>query len=213
MKTNKKLLALTSLVILLPVLIGCLLWSYLPEKVATHFSLSGQADGFSSRMLAVFGLPIIFLLLHWFCLFTTSKDPKVENVSPKMRLVTYWIIPLVSCFVMASIYATALGYAVNHALVADLLLGLMFMAIGNYMPKIRRNHTIGIRLPWTLDNADNWIKTHRLAGKIWLLGGLLIFINAFVQIAVGLVLVLTLMVMIGVPVIYSYWLSRSAHDN
>ncbi|MDK6729488.1 SdpI family protein, partial [Aerococcus urinae] len=89
-----------------------------------------------------------------------------------------------------------------------MFLGVLFIAIGNYMPKTRRNYTVGIRLPWTLDNDDNWIKTHRLAGKIWVIGGLIIFFNSFVQIAVTFVLVFTLIIMIVVPMIYSYWLSK-----
>lgn len=69
MKIDKKLLVLTSLIILLPVLLGCFFWSQLPKTIATHFDLSGQANGFSSRLFAVFGLPFFLLLLHWFCLF------------------------------------------------------------------------------------------------------------------------------------------------
>ena len=92
-----------------------------------------------------------------------------------------------------------------------MFLGVLFIAIGNYMPKTRRNYTVGIRLPWTLDNDDNWIKTHRLAGKIWVIGGIIIFFNGFVQIAVTFVLVFTLIIMIVVPMIYSYWLSKRIH--
>lgn len=209
MKIDKKLLSLTSAVILLPMLLGCLFWSQLPESMATHFNLSGQADGFSGRLMTVFGLPVFMLLLHWFCLFVTSKDPRAGNVSPKMRSLTYWIIPLVSTFVMISIYGQALGYFVNQIMILNLLLGIIFMVIGNYLPKTRPNYTIGIRLPWTLYDEENWVKTHRLAGKTWLFCGILIFFNAFIQLAVGLVIILTLVVMLGVPVMYSYWLGKS----
>ena len=85
------------------------------------------------------------------------------------------------------------------------------MAIGNYMPKIRRNYTIGISLPWTLDNNDNWIRTHRLAGKMWVIGGVLLFVNAFIQIAVDLVVLLIFGIVIVVPMIYSYWLARALY--
>ena len=211
MKMNKKILGLTSVMILLPVLVGCFFWNRLPETMATHFELSGQASGFSSRWVTVFGLPSFLLVIHWLCIFVTSKDPKSSNVNPKARHLVYWIIPLASWFALGSIYAHALGYAVNHALIVNAFLGLLLMAIGNYMPKIRRNYTIGIRLPWTLDNDDNWIRTHRLAGKIWVIGGIIIFFNGFVQIAVTFVLVFTLIIMIRVPMIYSYWLSKRIH--
>lgn len=208
MKIDKKLLVLTSLIILLPVLLGCFFWPQLPKTIATHFDLSGQANGFSSRLFAVFGLPFFLLLLHWFCLFMTSKDPKANNVSSKMHRLIYWIIPLVSCFVMISIYGQAFGYMSNHVLLANLLIGILLITIGNYMPKTRRNYTIGIRLPWTLDNDENWNKTHRLAGKLWVSGGVLIFINAFVQIVVLQVFVIVLAVMIVLPILYSFILNQ-----
>jgi len=150
MKIDKKLLVLTSLIILLPVLLGCFFWSQLPKTIATHFDLSGQANGFSSRLFAVFGLPFFLLLLHWFCLFMTSKDPKANNVSSKMHRLIYWIIPLVSCFVMISIYGQAFGYLSNHVLIANLLIGILLITIGNYMPKNKQNAIIGVRNMWTL---------------------------------------------------------------
>ena len=83
------------------------------------------------------------------------------------------------------------------------------IVIGNYLPKTRRNYIIGIRLPWTLENDENWSKTHRLAGKIWVLGGLLLFLNAFVQLYVYWVFFLTLFFVVIIPSVYSYQLSKS----
>lgn len=91
--------------ILLPVLVGCFFWNRLPETMATHFKLSGQANGFSSRWVTVFGLPSFLLVIHWLCIFVTSKDPKSSNVNPKARHLVYWIIPLASWFALGSIYA------------------------------------------------------------------------------------------------------------
>ena len=116
MKMNKKILGLTSVMILLPVLVGCFFWNRLPETMATHFKLSGQANGFSSRWVTVFGLPSFLLVIHWLCIFVTSKDPKSSNVNPKARHLVYWIIPLASWFALGSIYA--------HALIINAFLGL-----------------------------------------------------------------------------------------
>lgn len=129
MKIDKKLLILTSASILVPMLIGCLFWQQLPQTVATHFDFSNQVNGFSSRGFTVFGIPSFLLLLHWFCLFVTSKDPKSKNISLKMWHLVYWIIPLTSCLVMTAIYAQALGYAVNHALMNGMFLGVLFSTI------------------------------------------------------------------------------------
>ena len=83
------------------------------------------------------------------------------------------------------------------------------IVIGNYLPKTRRNYTIGIRITWTLENDENWRKTHRLAGKIWVLGGLLLLLNAFVQLYVYWIFFLTLLLVIMIPCVYSYQLSKS----
>ena len=89
MKMNKKILGLTTVMILLPVLVGCFFWDRLPETMATHFDFSNQVNGFSSREFTVFGIPSFLLLLHWFCLFVTSKDPKSKNISLKMWHLVY----------------------------------------------------------------------------------------------------------------------------
>lgn len=82
---------------------------------------------------------------------------------------------------MISIYGASLGYSMMSGILAQIFMGAVMIVIGNYLPKTRRNYIIGIRLPWTLENDENWSKTHLLAGKIWVLGGLLLFLNAFVQ--------------------------------
>ena len=208
-KINKKLLLFTSILILLPTLVGCVFWSQLPENMPTHFNLLGQADGYDHKMFAVFGLPVFMLLMHWLVLFLMIKDPKSSNISSKIQGLIYWINPFVSCISMISIYGESLGYSMMTGLLGQIFMGVVMIVIGNYLPKTRRNYTIGIRIPWTLENDENWRKTHRLAGKIWVLGGLLLFLNAFFQLYVYWVFFLILLLVIMIPCVYSYQLSKS----
>ena len=208
-KINKKLVLFTSILILLPSLVGCVFWNQLPEEIPTHFNLLGQADGYNHKMSAIFGLPALMLLMHWLILFLMIKDPKSSNISSKIQLLIYWIIPFVSCLSMISIFGESLGYPMMSGLLAQIFMGVVMIVIGNYLPKTRRNYIIGIRLPWTLENDENWSKTHRLAGKIWVLGGLLLFLNAFVQLYVYWVFFLTFFLVVLIPSIYSYQLSKS----
>lgn len=67
---------------------------------------------------------------------------------------------------MISIFGEYLGYSMMSGLLAQIFMGVVMIVIGNYLPKTHRNYIIGIRLPWTLENDENWRKTHRLAGKI-----------------------------------------------
>ena len=207
-KINKKLVLYTSILILLPTLVGCVFWNQLPEEIPTHFNLLGQADGYNHKMSAIFGLPALMLLMHWLILFLMIKDPKSSNISSKIQLLIYWIIPFVSCLSMISIYGASLGYSMMSGILAQIFMGVIMIVIGNYLPKTRRNYIIGIRLPWTLENDENWSKTHRLAGKIWVLGGLLLFLNAFVQLYVYWVFFLTLFFVVIIPSVYSYQLSK-----
>ena len=207
-KINKKLVLFTSILILLPSLVGCVFWNQLPEEIPTHFNLLGQADGYNHKMSAIFGLPTLMLLMHWLLLFLMIKDPKSSNISSKIQLLIYWIIPFVSCLSMISIFGESLGYSMMSGLLAQIFMGVVMIVIGNYLPKTHRNYIIGIRLPWTLENDKNWRKTHRLAGKIWVLGGLLLFLNSFVQLYVYWVFFLTLFFVVIIPSVYSYQLSK-----
>ena len=92
-KINKKLVLFTSILILLPSLVGCVFWYQLPEEMPTHFNLLGQADGYNHKMFAIFGFPTLMLLMHWLLLFIMIKDPKSSNISSKIQLLIYWIIP------------------------------------------------------------------------------------------------------------------------
>lgn len=208
-KINKKLVLFTSILILLPSLVGCVFWNQLPEEIPTHFNLLGQADGYNHKVFAIFGLPALMLLMHWVLLFLMIKDPKSSNISSKIQVLIYWMIPFVSCLSMISIYGESLGYSMMSGLLAQIFMGVVMIVIGNYLPKTHRNYIIGIRLPWTLESDKNWRKTHRLAGKIWVLGGLLLFLNSFVQIYVYWVFFLTLLLVVLMPGVYSYQLSKS----
>ena len=208
MKMNKKLLLLTSIVILFPILWGVMIWSQLPNQIPIHFNFAGQANSLSSKLLAVIGLPIFLLLVHLFVIFVTSRDPKNQTMNEKMGKVIYWLTPIVSLSLSYLIYSKALGSTTNPSIFVSALLGLIFVMMGNYMPKLKVNHTVGIRLPWTLQSEDNWHKTHRLAGKLWVLGGLILLIEAGIQFAVPYVMGSVILTIVLIPILYSYQLSR-----
>ena len=208
MKMNKKLLLLTSIVILFPILWGLIIWSQLPNQIPIHFNLAGQANNFQSKPLVVFGLPLFLLLVHLFVIFVTARDPKNQTMNEKMGKVIYWLTPIVSLSVFYLIYSKALGSTTNPSIFVSALLGLIFVMMGNYMPKLKVNHTVGIRLPWTLQSEDNWHKTHRLAGKLWVIGGLILLLEAGIQFAVPYVMGIVILTIVFIPVVYSYQLSR-----
>ena len=206
MKANKKTLIITSIVTILPVLIGIICWNRLPEVMATHFGFNNEANGFSSKAFAVFGLPLILLAVLWVGAFVTAHDPKRQNISPKMFSLMLWIAPAISLVAAATVYPVNLGYELDIAFFSVLLVGLMFIIIGNYLPKARQNYTIGIKIPWTLANEENWNRTHRLAGYLWMICGILMILISLTRFVPAEWLVGIFLIMVLVPCIYSFWL-------
>lgn len=205
-KTNGKKILLTSLITLLPLLADLILWNRLPDTIATHFGPDGQADGWSGKAFAVFAIPLFMLGVHLLCVFITSADPKRRNIGGKAMGLVFWIAPVASLLVGVLTYTTALGVEINVSLSTTLMIGLMFIVIGNYLPKCRQNYTVGIKLPWTLADPDNWNRTHRLAGRLWVGGGVVIIFSALT--GVIWVMVGALLILAFVPVVYSYVLYR-----
>ena len=185
-----------------------MIWSQLPNQIPIHFNIADQADNFQPKPLVVFGLPILLLLVHLFVIFMIGRDPKNRMMNEKMVKVNHWLTPIVSLSTSYLIYSKALGSTTNPSVFVSVLLGLIFVIMGNYMPKLKVNHTVGIRLPWTLQSEDNWHKTHRLAGKLWVLGGLILLLEAGLQFALSYVLALVILAIVLIPVMYSYQLSR-----
>ena len=210
-KANKNTLIITSIVTVLPILAGILLWNRLPDMMATNFGINNQANGYSSKTFAVFGIPLVCLALLWFAAFITAHDPKKQNISPKMFTLALWIIPLVSLAVAAIIYPYNLGCPVDISFVMGLLLGLLFAVLGSYLPKIRQNYTIGIRIPWTLANEENWDRTHRVGGYLWVIGGISIIILTLTGVPWGGLHYGILAVMVLIPFGYSFWLHAAGN--
>ena len=205
-KKNWKILLVTSLIILLPILAGIMLWNQLPEKMPTHWNMVGQIDGWSSKSFAVFGIPLMMLAFQWICVLATSADPKKEHHPSKVLHLVFWLIPVISAVLSVLTYAAALGNQVRMEMVMPVFIGLVLAIIGNYLPKCKQNYTIGIKIPWTLNSEENWNRTHRFAGRLWVVCGLAMMLTGFVGgfwIFLGVVLLMVL-----APFIYSYLLHR-----
>ena len=205
-KKNLKTLIITSIVILLPILAGVILWNQLPDPMPTHWNASGEVDGWSSKPFAVFGLPLILLAAQWLCMLGTAADPKKNNHPTKIVHLVLWIIPVLSVVMHTFVYLIVLGYGVRMEVVMPILIGLIFTIIGNYLPKCKQNYTIGIKIPWTLNNEENWNRTHRFAGWLWTFCGVAIMFTGFFG-GFWVFLPITLL-MVLVPVFYSYSLHR-----
>ena len=205
-KENKKNLFITCAVILLPIIAGLLLWDRLPDRIPTHWGMGGEVDGWSGKGFAVFAMPALMLGIQLLCFFVTASDPKRGNIRRKYLSMVLWIIPVLSVMTSCISYAVALGAQIRVEQVIPGFIGLMFVIIGNYMPKFQQSYTMGIRLPWTLSSEENWNRTHRFGGKIWALGGIGVLFCTLMGWGIASIVILAVVVI--VPTVYSYVLYR-----
>lgn len=206
-KELKKTLTLTTLITLLPILVGLFYWNQLPDKMATHFDMEGTPNGWSSKWFAVIGIPAVLAVVNVLCTVLTETDPRRHKYPEKMMKLVYWICPVVSwiCAGLTISYELGVEFAAMPKF-ASLLIGIMFVVIGNYLPKVKQNYYMGIKLPWTYSDEENWNRTHRMAGKLWVVGGIVLLLNFFLGIT-GLEIAV-LIIMIVVPTVYSWAFSR-----
>lgn len=129
-KKYKTTLILTTLISLFPTVIGLLLWNRMPDTIATHFGTNNVPNGWSSKTMAVIGIPLFLAALQIFTAVFTFSDPKRQNIGPKMIRLVLWIIPVTSLIVCCSIYANAVGITVDIGFVANGIVGLLFILIG-----------------------------------------------------------------------------------
>ena len=200
------------------ILVNFVFYAKLPDQIPIHWNVNGQIDEYSSKLYIFF--PAV-LLLFMNIIFTLLKhiDPKKNNYErfhnafESIKLAIYlfifclWGITLVACFDPALI---------NISLMLTMLCGAIFTILGNLMPKFKSNFFIGIKTPWTLSNETVWMKTHRMAGKLWFIGGILMMISALFlrsnDMIIGQFIFITC-ILAFVPCIYSYVLYRKITQN
>lgn len=206
-KKYLRTLIITSLVLLIPVIVGLLLWDKFPEQLPIHWNINGEIDNWGSKTLVVFGLPAFMLALQWLCFIACTADPKYKNYNSKMVKLALWICPVIGLVLCILVYPSALGYTVPVEVVMPLLVGAMFIVIGNWLPKCQQTYTMGIKLPWTFASEENWNATHRFGGKVWVIGGIVTMLTALIGNFWILLVVLILMVIL--PTGYSYLYYRN----
>ena len=210
LQKNWKMLLISSIAIFAPMIAGLILWDKLPETIATHFNFNNQPNSYSSKAFVVFGIPSILFLIHLFASFATFIDKKSANIPQKALNVIFWLVPTIGTTVMTIIFLFALQMKINVGFVCNVLLGVLFVILGNIMPKASQNSTFGIRIKPTLSNSQNCFFTHRFAGMLWAAGGIIIIATAFLNnpfIFFGVLLLITIL-----PIIYSYRYA-SKHKN
>jgi uncharacterized membrane protein len=165
-----------------PVLIGLMIafalavYGRLPEQIPTHFSLSGEPDGWTPRIPGAFLMPLLAAGVYLLLFVLRRIDPRGANYSRFEE--TWWVFLNVIALLMTALHVLSLGFAIgwpiDMARAVTVTVGLLFVGLGNYMPRLRSNWWMGIRTPWTLESEEVWRETHRVGGWAFVAAGLLV---------------------------------------
>lgn len=193
--------------ILLFALVNLLFYKKMPETLPTHWGFNNKIDGYSSKFTTLITTPLLLIFLNIFSCFMLDNDPKNKDKNNFVITIGKATIPLVMLitFVISVFYG--LGKKINVMVIISIFVGFLLILIGNYLPKTKRNYTVGIKLPWTLNSDENWNKTHRLAGYFFILGGIFFLLTPFI--GNEYLIFLTFMIIGIIPTIYSFYLYKN----
>jgi len=166
-------------ILVLTVPLSIYFYLHFPERVAMHWNFAGQVDGWSSRGVGAFAIPGLIVGMYLLFLALPLLDPKKERYAEFDKIYHIFKGAILSMmfilYVLTSAYS--LGFPVQIGEVVPLLVGGLFILLGNYMGKIKKNWFMGIRTPWTLSSENVWNRTHRVGGHLFMLLGLIIAIS------------------------------------
>ena len=217
---KKKLHVLAAIMCIAPIIYLVIVFPNLPQQVPTHFDLTGKPDRWSTRQTFLYlmvGLSIVNALIYLLLCNVHRIDPKRKAAANRGRLQKMGIAIIIFMMLVQLwiIYSTQQVEVTTNPRFIFIALGFLLAIIGNYMENIKPNYFAGLRLPWTLENEENWRKTHHYASKIWFYGGLVMAVLSFfiplqqlIFLLAGAIVFMTLL-----PAIYSYRLYRKNKQN
>jgi uncharacterized membrane protein len=217
MNSKKKTNIIIGAILLVSLVITLVLYPSVPEIIPTHWGPNGQIDGTGPKyMLFVFWG--IALGVNVLMLFAEKIDPKGENYArfPKVfNVFRIFITALLCGMELLSIAFTFDPHFADMNTIMYVMMGGMFVLLGNYMPKVKHNYTFGIKTPWTLASENVWNKTHRMAGPMWVAGGLAVMAMSFVKKdMLGISVSISILVAeVVVPTVYSYFEFQREKEN
>ena len=186
----------------LPIIYLLVNWSVLPDRLPVHFDGNGEPNGYGSKLVFIF-LPLGLYLLLIVVPFIDPRKSNYELFSStyfKIRIILSAFLGLLNTVV---IYNELHGISKIGSFV-PISVFILFTLLGIYMGNISPNYFVGIKVPWTLNNDEVWIRTHKLAGKLWFWGGILGIVSLFFVKNAALVMLPIIIVITVVPIVYSY---------
>ena len=200
---------LSLIFIAITIAVAAYLYPSLPDEIPTHWNLQGEVDDYTPKPWGVMIMPraavFVFLIMKIIPIIS-PKGFRTDQFRGVVNIFTVTLVGFMSAVALLVLLAAS-GRDVHMNEMVFAGMGLLFIVLGNYLGKVRKNFFIGIRTPWTLASDEVWSRTHRLGGWLFVLIGFFMFLNAFVQFPEGW-LIGSIVVVVLIPVIYSYFIYR-----
>lgn len=195
-------------IVLIPFVYLAIIWNSLPQRVPIHWNYKGEIDNWGSK-LTLFGMLFMLPVLTYILMLVIPKtDPKkkIFLMGGKFYQLKFFLVLFMSLLALVILYITK-NQSFSDSNLHYFLVGILFMILGNYFKVIQPNYFMGIRTPWTLENQEVWKATHKFAGKLWFIGGLLMIIGGLVfqDFSFRIVFIALILVLVLVPSAYSYF--------
>lgn len=216
---NKKINIVIACLLAITLVYILIVYPSLPDLIPTHFGVSGDADSYSNKSF-IFIFYGVLVLLNVLMPALAKMDPKRENYLRFFKsfdifrvAINLLFMGLIFVITQSSLSNLTETFSVDKLVPA--MLGLVFIVIGNYMPKFKHNYTMGIKTPWTLADENVWNRTHRISGPIWIAAGAIMIINRFLfQNTLSMYIIIVVIIFVVIfPFVYSYLIYRKYHKE
>lgn len=178
-KINFKFIIITMIICLLPMVFGIAMYNKLPDKLAVHFDMNNEPNNYFPKEVAVFGLPIFMSLLQLICCVATDLSKKEETI--KLEKISKWVLPITSIILYITTIIYNLGIIVDIRKIACLLIGVVIILMGNYLPKVKSGNYINIHPKILIDDEKRWRKYSRTLGYTYVISGILLILSLLLQ--------------------------------
>ncbi len=210
---------LIAIILALPFIYLASVYNNLPATVPTHFNFKGEPDNYGDKSSLIFTTILISAVsLGTYLLVKNAHkiDPKKAAAqSPELLSKIAWSLLFFLSIIQLIIIHSSIAKQFDGGKYIFPIVGLFLAVLGNFMHSIKPNYFIGFKLPWTLENEENWRKTHQLVSKVWVTGGLLIAISTLtIDITISIWIALFVFVLlVAIPTIYSYQLYKQNNNK
>ena len=203
--TRNQVLLIGALLVVLSACISAWYYPHLPAQIPIHWNAPGRITNYGPKLWAVLQMPIVLACMWVLLLVLPLISPKGYRLDPFLGAFGAVVIGLMAALLIQNVVVlrSALHGSTPPGGLVFFTVGAMLIILGNYMGKFRKNFFIGVRTPWTLASDEVWARTHRVAGWLYIVAGLVVMANVVFG-AQLLVFYAIMMILVFGPIIYSF---------